>query len=185
MSSSDSPLIFRKKFLPAWVVFFLISIISIYATQGMGGLKTETAISFLIADIGMLVTVLTVTMAMTMLEIQFRAQSYTMLSIIQHVRDKVIYGFVLVAMSMIAFVSIPLVFPDIIDPLHATPYAVVGTMFTLIYLTGYVYYMIGKAQPEKVIKDIIDQVTTIEPNDIIKHASEEKKRLKYSTSGNI
>lgn len=156
-------------------MLFLISVISVHITHGVGGLDTETAISFLIADMGMLVTVLTVTMAMTMLEIQFRAQSYTMLSIIQHVRDGVIYGFVLVSMSMIIFISMPLVFPNIVDPLYAAPYAVVGTVFTLIYLTGYVYYMIGKAQPEKVIKDIIDEVMTIEPDDIIKHASEEKK----------
>ena len=174
-SSSDSPLIFRKKFLPVWIALFITSLVVIYLTHGSNGLEADDAVSFLMTDVGMLVTMVTVTMAMTMLEIQFRAQSYTMLSIIQHVRDKVIYGFVLVSLSTITFVLLPLNYPNVIDPLIAAPYAAVATVFTLIYMVGYVYYMIGKAQPEKVIKNIIDDVISIEPDDIIKHATEEKK----------
>ena len=155
-----------------------MALIHYFSLWEITNIESEAAISFFHTNLGLLVTMFTVTMAMTMLEIQFRAQSYTMLSIIQHVKDWVIYGFVSMMIMLIMFSTIILT-TNMINPAHALPYAAMSTIFAIVYLAGYVYYMIGKAQPEHVMRDVVRDVINIKPHDIITHAQmDENKKLK-------
>ncbi len=127
----------------------------------------DTAIVFLDANAGILVTIFTVTMGVTMLGIQFRAQSYTMLGLVQHIKDKVVYGFIATFLILITVSIAALIFPELIKPTHVAPHIAIGTFFSLLYLVGYVYYMTYKIQPDPVMRQIISDIDKIKTKDII------------------
>ena len=167
--ASSMPTPFKRGSVFIYIVVFAAAYVATYALDpsSASGLDRSTALSFLNTNTEILVAIFTVTMGVTLLGLQFRAQSYTMLALIEYVKDAVIYGFILVFVTLISFSILASTLPDWINPITATPYAVIGTVFSLIYLVGYIYYMIGKTQPEQVIQQVAEGIRKTEASDIV------------------
>lgn len=147
------PFVFSRTSIWFWISAFVILILIVHRYGSDFDIKDEdSALAFLHVNIEVLVTMLTVTMGITLLGIQFRVQSYTMLALIKYVKDPIIYGFIATFVALIIFSMLATTTTLVFGPILAAQYAFVGTMFALAYLAGYIYYMIYKIQPSQVLR---------------------------------
>lgn len=120
------------------------------------------ASTFLVTNAELLVTILAVTMSFTVLGLQFLAESYTPRALARYLRDKIIVGFPVLYIILISLNLISAAVPMIIPPIKFLQFAVIGTIFSLVYLVAFVYHVIRKIQPERVIfetsNDILSDV---------------------------
>ena len=145
-----------------WI--FTISCLLIHITDllELSDLDKNNAISFLYTNIGALVTIFAITMSVTLLGLQFQAHSYTMVGLIQSIKHRVVYGFISVFLVLVWFSLIAATHPSLINPVTAVPYAVLGTIFSLLYVPGYIYFIAYRVQPEQIIKTIAKDFKNIE-----------------------
>lgn len=157
-ADSQLPAIFRKRAIPFWIAGFVAACCTfqIFADV-LRQDSLEEATVFISVNIEILVTMLTVTMGVTLLGLQFRAQSYTMIALIRYIKDRVVYGFISVFVVLIIFSMSSLIIPGI-DQVRVAPFAFIGTSFSLVYLVGYVYYMVHEIQPTQMMKHIEKQI---------------------------
>ena len=149
-------------------------------------LDEKNAYDFIYANIQILVTIFAVTLGATLLGLQFRAQSYTMLALIKAMKNHVVYGFILIFLSLIIFNMFAVIFPFIFFPIDdisiLASLAMIGTIFSVICLIGYVYYMIKKVQPLEILSDVQQEMEKISWNDnglIIKPDDNEDEMMKW------
>lgn len=175
MYGDGLPSVFAKKAVPFWAGGFVATslLIMIYG-HVLSPESHERATSFLSTNIEILVTMLTVTMGVTLLGLQFRAQSYTMMALILYVKDRIIYGFIIVFVTLIIYNMAALSIHEI-DPRDAVPFAFVGTSFSLFYLVGYVYYMVHQIQPVQMMNHIQIRMKKLVADDIIRQESAHEK----------
>ena len=176
-SNNQIPSLFSKSFVPVHIIIFVLSsvLIHVFDLPKHLTLDGQTAVSVLSTHTEVLVAIFSVTMGVTLLGLQFRAQSYSMLALIQHMKDTVIYGFVAVFLTLIVFTMVASAQPVWINPITAVPYAILGTVFSLLYLVGYVYYMIYRTQPEQVIQSLGKAIIGITPEIIVRENRLSKK----------
>lgn len=118
----------------------------------------ENAAQFLSGNVEVLVTVMTVTLGVTLLGLQFRAQSYTMIALIKLLKNRTVYGFIALFLVLIT-ASLFVVVIDYDGLLDMAAYMVrVGTVLSMIYLVVYVYHMVHQMQPDMVIKSAISDM---------------------------
>lgn len=166
------PKIFNKTFIGFWVAGFM----GVFALVlwGLSEINTPTYIKeFLYANTAILVTIFTVTMGFTLLGLQFKAQLYSMLDLISYLKNKVVYGFILTLVVSIIFNIIASIFFSILDPNLVISFAIVGTIISLTYFIGYVYYTTYEIQPSQVLqrmhrgmkKELIDYTNIVDKSD--------------------
>ncbi|ABK78651.1 hypothetical protein CENSYa_2048 [Cenarchaeum symbiosum A] len=161
-SDNKPPRMFRGGSIWSWFLFFFIVLdimIFLYFTH-IEFMKEKHAINLLVINTEILVTTLAVTLGATLLGIQFRAQSYTVIALIKQMNHRVVYGFVIIFISLIAFSIIPIIITSITEPGKFIPFVFLGTGFSLVYLVGYVYHMIYRLQPLEVMEEIIEKIET-------------------------
>jgi hypothetical protein len=163
-------LLIHRKNLPIWVsgIAIIIVIIFIYGQQ-VEIENEDRAISFLNTDAGLLVTTLAVTMSFTVLGIQFLAQSYTPRVLVGYLKDWVVYCFPILYLSLITLNLISSAIPAILPPIKFIQFALVGTVFCLVYLIAFIYHIINKVQPESIIFDISRDIDPNGWQSILKH----------------
>lgn len=132
----------------------------------------ELAKIFFSTNIEILVTIFAVTLGVTLLGLQFRAQSYTMLALVRYIRDKTVYGFVtifvgLISMNMFFMIRVGYVEDAILQIILYGMSA--GTVFSLCYLVWYIYYMVEKIQPGHILKYIEQDIQNIPVDSILKN----------------
>lgn len=137
----------------------------------------KQAAAFLNTNAELLVIILAVTMSFTLLGLQFLAESYTPRALVGFLKDKVIYGFPILYLVLISLNLISSAVPSIIPPIEFLQYAVIGTIFSLVYLVGFIYYIINKIQPERLIVDTAKSIQ----DDAWKHIVENKGSLEISS----
>ena len=164
------PFFITKKSIPVWIssVFVATTLIFFFGTYFEITDQTH-AVNFLSVNAELLVTILAVTMSFTLLGLQFLAESYTPRSVGTYLKDKVIYGFPILYIFLISLNLISVTFPSILDPIKFMQFAVVGTIFSLAYLVGLIYYIVGKIQPEKVLKDTSKNISDDMREEIIRN----------------
>jgi len=146
------PFFIRKTSIPLWSISVLIPIILVFFFGKYFAISDEKqAISFLNVNAELLVTILAVTMSFTLLGLQFLAESYTPRALGRYLKDKIIYGFPILYITLISLNLISSAFPLILPPIQFLQFSVIGTIFSLVYLIGFIYYVVGKIQPERVI----------------------------------
>ena len=168
ITKNNSPQIFQRKTFPLYVgaVIALCLILFVFDLYYESNLSELNAVNFINTNIEILVTAFTVTMGVTLLGLQFRAQSYTMLALIQYIKDKVTYGFILVFLSLITFNMTVVTLPGIVNIATIAPYSMIGTFFSLLYLVGYIYYTIERIQPGQVLENIAKNMSKISVKEI-------------------
>lgn len=97
---------------------------------------------------------LAVTLGVTLLGLQFRSQTYTMTGMMEYMKDKVVYVFIFVfvsgtAGSMIASGHIRSEY----DAGWAASFAIMVTVFSLVYHAGYIFHLVYKLQLSQMLKD--------------------------------
>jgi hypothetical protein len=150
-----TPFFIRRKSLPIWISGIAIFLIAVSLYGPYHEIKDEKeARSFLNTNAALLTTTLAVTMSFTILGIQFLAESYTPRAISGYLKDKVVFGFPVVYIALIALNLLSSGIPSILPPAKFVQYAIGGTIFSLIYLVAFIYYVIDKIQPESIIREI-------------------------------
>lgn len=113
---------------------------------------------FLTVNVEILVTALTVTLGVTLLGMQFKAQSHTMISLGESLKNKAVYGFVALFLSMIvSSLLIMLADLDYVQS-HAVYPLAFGTSASMLYLVLYVYHVTNELQPNVIIKRLVDRM---------------------------
>ncbi len=167
-ADSDLPRVFSKKAVPFWIAGFAVTcaMLQIFGGDHLRPGSPEEAIAFITVNVEILVTMLTVTMGVTLLGLQFRAQSYTMMALVRYIKDRVVYGFISVFTALIVFSMSVMIIPGI-DPVAVSPFAFAGTSFSIVYLIGYVYYMVHEIQPTRTMAHIKTQIDGIRTSEMI------------------
>ena len=130
--------------------------------------NVDDASTFLHTNIEILVTIFAVTLGVTLLGLQFRAQSYSIQAMIKYIRNRVVYGLIIIFTSLI---GTNMVFLFIFDSMqefesdHGFQIMALmmgSTIFSLYYLAGYVFFMVEGTQLRRVLevieKDLDDTV---------------------------
>ena len=166
-ADSDLPRVFSKKAVPFWIAGFVATCVMLqYFADILRPSSTEEAAGLILTNIEILVTMLTVTLGVTLLGLQFRAQSYTMMALIRYIRDRVVYGFISVFAVLIVFSMSVMIIPWM-DPVEAAPFAFAGTSFSIVYLIGYVYYMVHEIQPTQVMAHLKARIDGIKASEMV------------------
>ncbi len=164
------PFFITKKSIPLWIGSVTSTIILVFSFGVYFKIDDKShAIDFLNLNAELLVTVLAVTMSFTLLGLQFLAESYTPRALGTYLKDKVIYGFPVLYVSLITLSLFSVTFPSILNPIEFMQYAIIGTVFSLVYLIAFVYYVITKIQPEKVMADTANNIQSKDWKVIVKN----------------
>lgn len=155
---NNPPYLFRKKFLMVWIPVTILIYTYVYmmmdATNSYLQIDEARVLDVLFINAGILATILTVTLGVTLLGIQFRMQSYTTIGLIDYVNDKVVYGFIFVFIINIMFNVIVALQPTILPPPKSLiSLVIVGTFFSLLYYIAYIYHVIYKLQQSQILND--------------------------------
>lgn len=169
--NNKPPRIFRKQSIPYWWMIFG-SVYGLLLYNLLTGtyqlpINEKHVIVFLHIHAEILITILTVTLGVTLLGVQFRAQSYTMHALIDYVNDKVIFLFIFTygIFIMLDILASTLFFSVPISAL-IIPFALTNTVVSLCYLAGYIYHMVYKIQPLQVLDDVYDDMSKITNKEI-------------------
>lgn len=175
--SDDPPSLFRKKSLWGWgPLVFLTFVIAILLDQSdvppPFSFTESEATDLLYVNAEILATMLTVTLGITLLGMQFRAQSYSLVGMMEYMNDKVVYGFT----AVFAFGTIFSIIAASEPNNWMVFYAVIGTVFSFCYHAAYIYHLVYKLQVSQMLGDNYTKMTksaksmnTIESTDI-KHS---------------
>lgn len=166
----QKPFFITNKSVPVWIfsIFVAITLIFFFGTY-FEITDQAHAVNFLSTNAELLVIILAVTMSFTLLGLQFLAESYTPRALGMYLKDRVIYGFPILYIFLISLNLISITFPSILDPIKFMQFAVIGTIFSLVYLVGLIYYIVGKIQPEKVLEDTSKNISDDIWKEIIKN----------------
>lgn len=140
----------------------------------------DDASTFLHTNIEILVTIFAVTLGVTLLGLQFRAQSYSIQAMIKYIRNKVVHGLIAIFISLIGM-NMALVFMfDTMQEFEADYGGQImammmgTTIFSLYYLAGYVFYMVEGTQLRRVLEVISEDMDDTRPDRLEgKHQDEE------------
>ncbi|MDA7987155.1 MAG: hypothetical protein MPJ53_01405 [Alphaproteobacteria bacterium] len=131
--------------------------------------------TFLHTNIEILVATFAVTLGVTLLGLQFMAQSYSMQALMRYIKNGAVYSLVLI---FIALISVNMTLVYIIDtapglkPDHEKfilPMMMGLTACSLYYLAGYVFFMVGRTQLRYMLKNIEKDMKNTEAGSIAKH----------------
>ena len=177
--NSNIPSLFKKRYVSIHIGIFVAVCINInyFDLPRLSGLDKNTAINFLNTNIEILVAIFAVTLGVTLLGLQFRTQSYTILALMQYVKDVAIYCFVVIFIVLIMFSMLAATQPAWIDPVPAVLYVIVATFFSLLYTVGYVYHMIDRTEPEQVIRRLKKDIQRITASEIAEKYDTLSKKL--------
>lgn len=156
----DEPLvIFRKRSIAAWAAVAAVTFAALAGAHALdrqpesGPPERDAAIGMLHTNAEILATILAVTLGVTLLGLQLRSQSYTMVGLIEYINDKVIIGFIGAFVAGIMFSMASTLGLSPLDPAWAAAYALTGTFFLLCYHAGYTYHVIYKLQFSQMLAD--------------------------------
>ncbi|MDA7952910.1 MAG: DUF2254 domain-containing protein [Nitrosopumilus sp.] len=166
-AGESPPVIFRRQNLWAWGTIVFMTFLVMWWTQFVGYYPppisftiesdnpaniTEGAKGLLYTNAQILATMLTVTLGITLLGMQFRAQSYSLIGMMDYMNDKVVYGFTAVFVIGTIFSIIAAGAPkEMID--WMVIYAITGTIFSFFYQAGYIYHLVYKLQVPQMLED--------------------------------
>lgn len=161
----------RKWSIPFWIASVAGAIIIVSQFGSLFALTDEdSAIAFLNTNAGLLATILAVTLSFMLLGLQFLAESYTPRALAGFMKDRVVYGFLILYITLIALSMVSTIFPSLLAPSQYVQYAIIGTLFSLVYLAAFVYHVVRRIQPENLIRHTLADVKDDEVlNQIIEH----------------
>ncbi|MDA7953047.1 MAG: hypothetical protein MPJ05_04405 [Nitrosopumilus sp.] len=157
-----------------WI--FKIGTIMGISAAGMAGIAVlvmvaeipvHDASTFLHTNIEILVNTFAVTLGITLLGFQFRAQSYPVQVLMKYIKDRVVCGFIgifigLISLNMVfgfMFASDPALEPEIgryvLLPMMGL------TAFALYYLAGYIFFMVEKTHQKYILEYIKHEIEEI------------------------
>ncbi|ABK76767.1 hypothetical protein CENSYa_0122 [Cenarchaeum symbiosum A] len=171
-SDNELPRLFKRGSRIFCLGFFVISLIILSLYPIDGNIANDDVANILMINAEILVTTLAVTLGATLLGIQFRAQSYTMIGMIHQMKNYVLYTFIFIFISLIVLSTMTVVYITYLpgdsmkstegehaDPEHkivvVLPFIFLGTSFSMLYLAGYVYYIINKLQPDQMMAEVV------------------------------
>ncbi|ABK76786.1 hypothetical protein CENSYa_0141 [Cenarchaeum symbiosum A] len=173
-SDDGLPRVFKRHFRVFWAAIIVAGLYLCLDLDIGNTIENRDAATILVVNAEILVTTLAVTLGVTLLGIQFRAQTYTMIAMMQQMQNWVVYGFVIVFISLIVLSMIPVGYaaylqdagpagnPAGAEPAYRIavfiPVLFLGTAFSMLYLAGYVYYMINKLQPDQMMHTVVDGI---------------------------
>ena len=115
-------------------------------------LGTSSSEAMLHVSAGIFATMLAVTLGVTLLGVQFRSQSYTMSGMLEYMRDKVVYGFIIVFITG-TIMCVALAGNPSVDPGWSASYGLVGMFFALCYHAAYIFHLVYKLQLSQILSD--------------------------------
>lgn len=147
------PFIFRKESKWYWVFFVIVAGLSVTGITNYINNENQSQLhSLLQINAQILATILTVTLGITLLGLQFRAQLYTTAGLVKHINDKVVFGFIIIIVSNIMF-NLIISTTQTNPPQWIVNFAILGTFFSLLYHIAYIYHIIYKLQPSQFLND--------------------------------
>lgn len=155
--SEDPPRIFRASFVQplALIMVGIFIVAGLYISLNPMlpfKLGDSQARHLLYVNAEILATMLTVTLGITLLGMQFRAQSYSLVGMMEYMKDRVIYGFTILFACATIFSIIAANAPaDMLTWLVI--YAIVVTSLSFFYHAAYIYYLVYKLQISQMLKD--------------------------------
>ena len=159
----------KKRSILLWIGLIIgaIIVVSLGAGSDYKNIDESYAVNFLNVNAAILVTILAVTMSFTLLGLQFLAKSHTPRALGAYLKDKVIWGFPTLYVSLITLSMFSVTYPVILPPSVLIEYAFFGTFFSLAYLICFIYYTVKKIQPEKIISDTYKNIQSENPDLIV------------------
>ncbi|ABK76752.1 glycosyltransferase involved in cell wall biogenesis [Cenarchaeum symbiosum A] len=144
----------RRSWLVWGLIFGIVFIITYYLHVYDQRFELKNAADILIINVEVLVTVLSVTLGATLLGIQFRAQSYSMLFLMKQINNLVVYLFVGIFVSQVIINLGFIIWIPEKDLDVYIPFVFLGTVFSMFYLVGYIYHMIHKLHPHEIMNEV-------------------------------
>ena len=146
---------------------------------------TDNTVMFLHTNIEILVATFAVTLGVTLLGLQFRAQSYSMQTLMRYIKNKVVYCLVVIFIVLISANMALVYMIDTRHPLIADyerfilPTMMGLTVCSLYYLAGYIFYMVERTQLRHMLNSIKDEINctgvdNIKPSDSDDPGEQEK-----------
>ncbi|MDA7968575.1 MAG: hypothetical protein MPK31_06600 [Gammaproteobacteria bacterium] len=156
----EPPAVFKRGSIKYWAPLGVLAVLAaIWNHEHWIMLDTkEGAAGLMLTSAEILTVMFTVTLGITLIGLQFRTQSYSREGLIEYIKDKVVYMFIILVIgsTMLNLVGVAMIGDGNFKILAAA--SIICTFASMCYHAGYIYHVIYKLQYSQIFRDVYKKI---------------------------